>query len=360
MPATLPDDTQPRIRVACFGAGWVTTHRHIPALRAHGGFEVVALVDRDGDRAAAAARAAGVPRHAVGSSVSDLSHLDEIDAVTCGTAPFAHHSVVRSALEAGKHVITEKPFTMTLEEGEELVRLAQERGLILAVVHNFQFAPSALKVRDWIDSGRGGQLRAVWAMQLSNPARRLPVWFDELPLGLFYDESPHLIYVARWLAGGGELERVSATAHPSTLGHANTPAQVDVQMRSGALPVMLQMNFEAPLSEWHVAVLGDRGVAMLDLFRDIAVFTPNDRRHLARDVLRTSLASTGRHWLGYLRSGLGHVRGALLYGNDEVFRRFHDSIRSGVPPEGIGPDDAMSVLAIQHWIVDSSHPSPAA
>ncbi len=341
-----------KVAVACFGAGWVTTHRHIPAMREHGGFDVVCLADRREERARDGAAKAKVAHYEQAEGVDQLSVRDGIDAVTCGTAPFAHHRVIRSALEAGKHVLTEKPFTMTLEEGEELTAYARERGLVLAVVHNFQFAPSVRRLRGWMEAGRLGRVRAIWALQLSNPARRLPTWFDELPGGLFYDESPHLIYMARALAGA-ELEPVSVTAHPSTRGLLNTPAQIDAQMRAGEMPVSIQMNFEAPVSEWHVTVLGERGMAMVDLFRDIAVFTPNDRDHHALDVIRSSAFASWHHWLGYLRSGPGHLAGRLRYGNDEVFSRFHDAIRSGTPPKGISADDALAVLRIQHWILSA-------
>jgi predicted dehydrogenase len=321
-------------------------------MRRHGGFSVEAIVDRRPERAREAAERLGIPRTAGAESVDELDFRDEVQAITCGTAPFAHHRVIRSALAAGKHVLTEKPFTMTVEEGEELVALAREQGRVLAVVHNFQFARSVLRLRRWMERGKIGRLRAVWAIQLSNPARRLPPWFDELPFGLFYDESPHLIYMARALAGG-DLDPVSVTVHPSTRGLENTPAQIDAQMRAGEVPVSIQMNFEAPVSEWHVAVLGDNGLGVVDLFRDIAVFTPNDRDHHAADVVRTSASASWHHWLGYLRSGPGHVVGRLRYGNDEVFDRFHAAVRSGKPPAGISSDDALAVLRVQHWILEA-------
>lgn len=342
-----------RIRVAAFGAGWVTVNRHIPAMLEHGGYEIVALVDRDAERARAGAERHGIPWMR-GERVADVLEAHDVDAFTCGTAPFAHAAIVGDAIEAGKHVLTEKPFTMTVEEGERIQAAARERNRVVAIVHNFQFARSMLELKDWLADGKIGTVRGVWAMQLSNPKRRLPDWFDELPLGLFYDESPHLIYAARAAAGNVDLEPVSATIHPTNLGHKNTPAQIDAQMRANGVPVSLQMNFEAPLSEWHVAVMGDNGMGVVDLFRDIAVYTPNDRGHLALDVIRTSLSSTYRHWRGYFRSGIGHVRGSLLYGNDEVFSRFHAAAVTGEMPRDIGVDDALSVLRTQHWIVDQA------
>jgi predicted dehydrogenase len=338
------------IRVACFGAGWVTTHRHIPALRADGRFEVVAIVDRRADRARDAADALGIPVYAGGESVLDLPDPDAIDAITCGTAPFAHYDVIKHALERGKHALTEKPFTMSVAEGEDLRDLARARGVQIAVVHNFQFASSVARLDRWLATGRLGTPRAVWAMQLSNPRRRLPSWYDELPLGLFYDESPHMLYLLRHFVDAPlALDGVSvvpSTVRPDT----NTPAQITVQYKND-LPATLTMNFEAPISEWHVAVLGEDGMGAVDVFRDIAVFTPNDGRHGAPSVLRTSLAGTFRHWAGHLRSGTGHLRGRLLYGNDVVVGRFADAVHTGVPPRGISVDDALAVLQSQHDII---------
>jgi scyllo-inositol 2-dehydrogenase (NADP+) len=342
------------LRVACFGAGNITRSRHIPTMRRHGGFEIVAVVDRREERAAELAREFEIPRYAGAEDVSELDFADEFDAITCGTAPFAHHRVVRSALEAGKHAISDKPFTLTVAEGEELVGLAADRGLALCVVHNFQFASSVLRARRWAEKGKLGELHGVWGFQLSNPKRALPDWYDELPLGLFYDESPHLIYLARALAGGAELEPISATIQPSRRGLANTPAQVDAQLSAGGVPVSLAINFEAPVSEWQLALIGERSLAVIDLFRDIAVRVPNDGGHKSLDVLRTSTAASWHHFTGYLRSGPGHLRRRLLYGNDEVFARFHAAATEGAVPQGIGPEDALAVLRLQHWIVDSA------
>lgn len=341
-----------RLKVAAFGAGWVTVNRHIPAMLEHGGYEIVALVDRDRERARAGGERHGIP-WLEADSVENVVDQIEVDAITCGTAPFAHAAIVGDALAAGKHVLTEKPFTMTVAEGEGIAEAAAEQGRAVGIVHNFQFARSMIELKTWLADGRIGRVRGVWAMQMSNPKRRLPDWFDELPLGLFYDESPHLIYSAR-AAAGADLEPLSATVHPSNLGHVNTPAQIDAQFRAGDVPVTLQMNFEAPLSEWHVAVMGDNGLGVVDLFRDIAVFTPNDKGHLALDVIRSSAMTTLTHWRGYLRSGIGHVRGNLLYGNDEVFGRFHTAATTGRPLRDIGVGDALSVLRTQHWIVDAA------
>lgn len=339
------------IRVACLGAGWAARNRHLPGLRDHGGYELVAVVDPNPGRAESLARELGVPRHFQASAVSELPVADELDAVVCATPPLEHAAVIADALDAGKHVLSDKPLAVGAEQCERLVDLAAQRGLALCAVLNFQFARSTRQAAAMIDRGELGRTVALWAIQLSNPRRRLPDWIDDLPLGLFYDESPHLLSLAQVLAPA-TLEPLSATVVPSTAG-LGTPAHVSAQMVAAGVPVTLQMSFEAPLSEWHLVVLGERGFVAIDLFRDIAVSGPNDGPHQARQVARTSLATTLSHWRGYLRSGLGHARGRLRYGADEVYRRFHDAVH-GREATGIEAVAGLEVARLQDWIIASA------
>ena len=168
----------------------------------------------------------------------------------------------------------------------------------------------------------------------------------ELPLGLFYDESPHLFYLLRALAGT-PLTFLRAEIHPSTSG-MHTPAWISAHYTAGtrAIPVKLNMAFEAPLSEWHVVVAGERFLGDVDVFRDIYIRVPNDGAHTAWPVLRTSLSATWSHWWQHLLSGPGHLAGTLSYGNAEVFRRFADAVHRAANPD-IGPNDA-SQLRMQH------------
>lgn len=340
------------IRVAAVGLGWVTTNRHLPTMRADPRFNVVGVIDRRGERADRVARQHGLKHSHAGDDLSQVPWLDEVDAVTVGTCPMSHYSLVRQALLAGKDVLTEKPFAMTLAEGEDLVKLARAQGRILAVVHNFQFATSTQRLLGDIEAGRYGAVRGVHAHQLSNPLRRLPSWYEDLPLGLFYDESPHLLYLVRRLAPG-PLRLRSADIHPS--GTGRTPSlilvQYDCDAPGGNIPVVVSMNFEAPLSEWHASVMGEQYLGDVDIFRDIYLRLPNDGLHTTGTVFRTSIAATVQHWGQHFSSGLRHLSGRLRYGNDIVFGLFADAIATRREPDYIGPDDALAVLSLQHEIV---------
>jgi predicted dehydrogenase len=340
------------LRVAAVGLGWVTLHRHLPVMRRSPDFELVGVVDRHPGRAAAVAGKLGVPRHHAGERLGAIPWLEEVEAFTLGAAPAAHAALIREALELGRHVLTEKPFVLDPAEGEALVALARGKRRVLAIVHNFQFARSARRLAADLDAGRLGAPRFVHARQLGNPLRRLPAWYEELPLGLFYDESPHLFYLLRALAPR-PLELLRAAVHPSTQGK-RTPAWISAHYAAGAgrIPVKLDMAFEAPLSEWHVSVAGERALGDVDVFRDIYARLANDGEHTSWPVLRTSLAATWAHWSQHLVSGPLHLAGRLDYGNAEVFRRFAAAARAGTEPDGIGADDALAVLRMQHEILE--------
>src|SRR5262249_39816255 len=160
----------------------------------------------------------------------------------------------------------EKPMCLTVADGEELVELADRRQRVLGLVHNFQFARSVRRARACLDEGRWGRITALHGFQLSSPDRRLPSWFEKLPLGLFYDESPHLLYLLRAFGGPVTLRRASQV--PSARGNV-TPALLQVELDASGLPATLFMNFEAPVSEWQLMVLTERGAALIDIFRDI-------------------------------------------------------------------------------------------
>ena len=344
-----------KIKMGIVGLGWVGCHRHLPAIRRNKAYELVGIHDRTSERVNTLATSLGVLGSS-GNCMDDISWLDQVNAVSVATPPMAHYELVRELLMAGKHVITEKPFCMSVEQGRELLQLSKEKNKTLCVVHNFQFATSFNHMMKDLQSGRMGQVRAITGVQLGNPRRRLPVWYEELPLGLFYDESPHLIYLLERLAS--QPLTLSAVHHVRGSRGAATPASLDAfyvlaDANAEHIPVSLHLRFEAPLSEWYLMVMGERGFGMVDIFRDIYIWLPNDGRHTGREVITTSIAMTTQHWWQVFTQGLKHMTGRLDYGNTTVFSRFAESVFSGEQDEYIGAARALRVLTMQHEILNS-------
>jgi scyllo-inositol 2-dehydrogenase (NADP+) len=306
------------VRVGCIGAGWVARSRHIPAFRSHPDVQVVAVYDRQSERAASLAGELGIPAH-----FDDLDALlrQELDIVTICTPPWTHAPLAMAALEQGAHVFTEKPMAMNTTEAEAMVAAADSADRLLCVSHNFLFSRSVQRVDRLLADSQ--PIQFAFATQLSSASRRLPTWHDQLPGGLFMDEAPHMLYTLQHFLGRLDVEHVRATRDPRT----GLPLTVEVAVGGARAPGQVVTVFGGPVSEWHVIVVTPDRVFDLDLFRDIVVSVGSDGAHRPLDILATSARVVSSHAAGFVSSGGRYMRGRLFWGHDVIIRLFVDATR---------------------------------
>ena len=138
--------TAPRIGVV--GAGGLGIH-HVRILRDLAGDRFAGFVDENPARAAEVAT-----QHGVASFPSLADLLPHVDALSIVVPTTSHHSVAAAALRAGKHVFIEKPFTVTLEEADELIALASAAGVVLQVGHVERFNRAVRAAMPYVDGPR--------------------------------------------------------------------------------------------------------------------------------------------------------------------------------------------------------------
>ncbi len=343
--------TERKLRTAFIGGGWVTCNRHIPAAARLPDYELVGMISTEHnlgvlDRAALAQKYGF--KH-FGASMQE-TWLNDVDAVVIGTPPDTHHALVLEAMARGKHVLVEKPFAMTTVQADDMQAAARAANKALGVIHNLQFAKSSAAALEKVKSGVIGDLRGVFGFQTSNHRRRLPRWYKELPLGLFTDESPHLIYMMQALLPNAD--QMMTYVAPKIAPDDNTPRLVSTQFLSenGAVNGTLNMTFVGAVSEWLLTILGSKRTLVVDFFRDILLDLPDDGRHESLDVVRTTVNVVGGHMAGYAVNGVGHLTKSLDYGNVEVFRRFAAHVLHGQPLRAISALDGANVVAVMHRI----------
>jgi predicted dehydrogenase len=190
-------------RIGISGAGF-GVNVHLPALLAHPRFDVVALASPSSAERIAKER--NIP-HAY-SSAREMIEGCDLDVVTVASPPFAHRDDVLAALDAGKHVVCEKPFALNVEEAEELVAASRDAGTACALSHEFRFVPERIAIKELIDNGHLAPLRNIEITQLStwlraeNHDRARGWWFERSRGGgLAQAQFSHLIDAANWLAG---------------------------------------------------------------------------------------------------------------------------------------------------------------
>jgi scyllo-inositol 2-dehydrogenase (NADP+) len=320
-------------RVGVIGTGWVAQNRHIPCFSRVPGARVTGVYDQHYEVARGAADRAGI-----GLVARSLEELLEsgIDAVAVATSPWTHAEYAGKALAAGLHVFCEKPMALTLADARSMAAAAADAGRILTISHNFRFSRSATEAGAYL---RGELPLYAAAVQLSSERRRLPSWYRDLPAGLLLDEVPHLLYTLRSFCG--PLQVAAARAAWRSDGH---PGIVEVEL-AGESPARATMVFGAPVSEWHVTLVGRRRIVDLDLFRDIAVRVGADGQHLAKDIARTSASVMVGHGMGFARSGFDLVRHRQYWGHDRLIAAFVNACQGrGLNP--VPTDEALAIVGM--------------
>lgn len=139
------------------------------------------------------------------------------DAVLVTASLVGHVPAVRAALQAGKHVMVEKPFAPTVAEGQELVDLAESSGLVLAVSQNYRFFPAARAVRQFVAEGSLGELHAVEIdfRQFSWSPDGTPRPHHRLDEPLLVDMSIHHFDLLRAVLGRNATEVTCRTWDPA-------------------------------------------------------------------------------------------------------------------------------------------------
>jgi predicted dehydrogenase len=167
----------------------------------HQDCRVTTICDRD-----PAARARALIQYPAVSAITDASELvtsPEIDAVAIVTPVSAHHELARQALEHGKHIFVEKPFTATAEQAEDLIELADRKKLVIMVDHTFLFTGAVRKMKELIDQGVLGRLYYY-------DSTRVNLGLFQHDVNVVWDLAPHDLSIVDHLIGL-EPERVVAT-----------------------------------------------------------------------------------------------------------------------------------------------------
>lgn len=129
---------------------------HAPFLKQHPGFFLSAIVERSKEESKLQ-----YPDAVIYHSVEEMLQNADIDLVVVNTPVQTHFEYTKMVLEAGKNVIVEKPFTVNVEEAEELVRIAESKNLFLSVYQNRRFDRDYLQVQKIISEGKLGAIKEV-------------------------------------------------------------------------------------------------------------------------------------------------------------------------------------------------------
>jgi predicted dehydrogenase len=192
-----------KIGIGIIGSGGIAQSAHMPGYAAVADdCEIVALADINPEAARTASEKFNVPH--VFDDYRKLLEMDEVDAVSICTPNYLHKEPAILALQAGKHVLCEKPIAMNAGEAREMVDAANKSGKKFQVGYNLRFSPQHQALKKYVDAGDLGEIYYARAQAMRR--RGIPGW------GVFVDKSKqgggplidigvHILDLTLWLMG---------------------------------------------------------------------------------------------------------------------------------------------------------------
>ena len=264
-----------KLRVGVIGTSWYADLAHLPRVKSHPGAELAAICGRDRARADEMAAKYGIPL--VFTDYRDMIEKGDLDALIVSTPDDLHYPMTMAALDAGLHVLCEKPLALNRAQAVEMYEKAEAAGVKHMVCFTYRWLPVYRHLKQLVDGGYVGRCFHCRFSYLGgyggSPQYR---WkFDRRRgLGALGDLGSHMIDLARWLVG--DIERVSACLdafvdRPGIEGQAPDPANdaahLAVEFVNGAQGVIEVSTVAHTASrgqEQHVRLYGQAGTLEVD------------------------------------------------------------------------------------------------
>lgn len=240
--------------------------------------------------------------------------IEAVDVVYVLTNMETHHAYAKQAIEAGKHVLVEKPTAVTISEIEDLIALAEENSVQVAPVHNYIYEPSVLRAKEMIDSGKLGDLVSLYVLyNIHHPevvAARYP--------GVIRQILTHHAYCSLYLVGQPEMiSCMKSTINDGSVQQENI-AMVTMKMTNQSLSHLCASfaSDDHAGDPWTfmIKLIGTKGATRYS-YRDWVENTPAVVHSQTYSAYPYTIRETGKHFLDRV---IGHGEEPLSTLNDAI------------------------------------------
>ena len=180
---------------------------------------------------------------------------DGIDAICISTPAETHYNIVRRGLMADKHVFVEKPLCLEAQQGQELVELAEEKGLVLMVGHLLHYHPVVVKLKKLINDGDLGRLQYIYSNRLNLGKIRT----EE---NILWSFAPHDISLL--LSFTGQKPQSVTALGSNFLNKSNADVTVSTFSFPSGVSAHIFVSWLHPFKEQMLVIVGDRSMAVFD------------------------------------------------------------------------------------------------
>ena len=339
--------SKPVLKGGIAGCGLITEAAHMPAWRHTKGVSIVSVCDPQIDAAKEIARRWGISK--VYDDLSKMLQSEKLDFVDISAPPATHHKLSIQAMEAGLHVLVEKPMAIGLSEADEMVSASKKHGVKLCVAHNFLFTPVIQTAKSLVASGAIGKLIAVEGHDLlvrDKVFKGERHWSYDLPGGIFGEHSPHLIYLGAAFLGKIKSVRAIARKYSEFPWVKADELKVLVEAEKGLGVFTNSCN--SSKFYFGLDLYGTEGRLCIDNVKQTITHTHSrsNRTHaLVLDELNLALQMLAGAAYVSTQSLLG--RKWYKIGQYALFEKFVESVQDNLAPPVSGEDGRENVRVLQ-------------
>ena len=246
------------VRIGIIGAGFARTTQ-IPGFRNCEGARVVAIASAHREHAEEVAHEFDIPH--IADDWRGVIERDDVDLVSIVSPVVTHHDITMAALDAGKHVLCEKPMAMNADEARQMMERARKKGVLALIDHELRFLPGRQKVAELIRRGHLGQpwhARCLFRSgQRADPNRPWNWWSDvKQGGGALGAIGSHIVDAFRWLLDTevGEVFGQLSTHVPKRKDHSGVIREVTTDDEANLL-----MRFDGA----HSSATGNASLSMV-------------------------------------------------------------------------------------------------
>lgn len=251
--STMARDGRGKLRVGVIGYGYWGS-KHVRVLAA---MPDVAVVVADGDSARLIQARRAFPNMRLARSVDEV--LREVDAIVVATPPRTHAEIAQAAVDAGCHVMVEKPLGVSVAECQALIDSAEKAGVVLMVGHTFEYNAAVWKLRELVSTGELGNTRYI-------DTARLNLGLYQKDVNVVWDLAAHDVSILNFLLGRLPAT-VSAWGHNHATDGLEDVAHLQLRYEDSPLSAYLHVSWLDPCKVRRVTVVGSEKMAV---YNDVA------------------------------------------------------------------------------------------
>lgn len=315
-----------RLRIGVVGTGAIAQIVHLPLLKGLPEVDVRAVCDVDEAKAAAIAGRLEIPH--VFDDDDELFASDTVDAVVICSPSHLHHVHAIGALEAGLHVLVERPLAIEPDDAAAVIRAAEAADRTVLVAYNNRFRPDTRGVKSFIEAGELGDIFSVhgtWFNRKVRPKRL--TWRHRRKTaggGAFMDLGLQVLDLCMWTLDYPKVERVSAHMHPGDGFEVEDAASVLLGLENGTtMSIQVTWSLHAQRDRHHIRVFGTTGSASthpLAVFKEVEHGTLDVTPQIAPGPGNAYTASYRAELRNFVSAALGSVEAELPREQVELMR----------------------------------------